>query len=185
MIFLTPILGYYFLTDFDRLREWFLRRVPARYQEDTSEGIVIFGRILGRYLRGQLLVALFLAVASSAAFTLLGLPYALVIGFVTGLLNIIPVVGFWISFLLAGVACFFHAAPFILLLKVAAVFIVLQLIEGHLISPRILGKQLGIKPGLLLVTMMGLAAFIGVLGFILAAPLLAFVQTFYRERRGG
>jgi predicted PurR-regulated permease PerM len=183
VLVLTPVLGYYLLVDLDRFRAWGLGRVPERARSDVEDAVETFGRILGRYLRGQLLVSLFLAAASSVVFTLLGLPYGLVIGLLTGALNIIPVVGFWISFVLAALACLFADSPLDLMLKVAVAFIALQIIEGHVLSPRILGKQLGVNPGLLLLTMLTLAVFFGILGLILAAPSLAFAGYLLERRR--
>lgn len=184
VVILTPVLGYYFLVDLDRLMAWCRRKLPERFRDDLTRGAGMFARILGRYLRGQLLVSSIMAAAASVAFTLLGLPYSLVVGLATGALNVVPVVGYWVSFGLAAVACFFAPSPLILLLKVAIVFVVLQAIEGNLLSPRILGRQLGLNPGLLLVVMLVLAVFMGVLGFILAAPVLAFAQEMLRSRRG-
>jgi predicted PurR-regulated permease PerM len=182
VLVLTPILGYYFLVDFDRLKAWFLRRWPDRHREDLSNGVATFGQILGRYLRGQLFVSSIVAAAFAIVFTLLGLPYALVVALAAGVLNIIPTVGFWISFALAAVACFFDPDPLALLLKVAIVFIVLQTLEGNVLTPRVLGRQLGVNPGLLLVTQLSLAVFFGVVGLILAAPLLAFTKWLLENR---
>lgn len=183
VLVLTPILGYYFLVDFDRLKAWIMQRLPDRHREDVSRGIMTFGQILGHYLRGQLFVSSLVAAAFAIVFTLLGLPYALVVALAAGVLNIIPTVGFWISFALAAVACFFDPDPLALLLKVAIVFIVLQTLEGNVLTPRVLGRQLGVNAGLLLVTQLTLAVFLGVVGLILAAPLLAFTKRLLENRQ--
>jgi predicted PurR-regulated permease PerM len=175
MVFLTPVLTYYFLVDLDRWRQRILGYLPPERRRQVDESLALFGNLVGRYLRGQLLVSLVLAVVASTAFALLGLPYALVVGLAVGVLNIVPVVGFWVSLVLALLAGLTAPAPWGLLLKTALVFLGLQILEGHVLSPRVLGRQLGVNPGLLLVAMLGLALFLGLLGLVLAAPLLAFL----------
>jgi predicted PurR-regulated permease PerM len=80
------------------------------------------------------------------------------------------VLGFWVTFVLAMVVALFSPAPGPMLLKTALLLLGLQVLEGQVLSPRIVGGQLGVKPVILLLTMLLMSAFLGVLGLLLAAP---------------
>lgn len=177
---LTPILTYYLLVDFDRLRGSIRPYVPLGWRAPIGELGHTFQESVGAWLKGQLLVALILGALTVGGFVLIGLPYALLLGCLAGVLNLVPVLGFWVTFLLAAAAALFSADALPMLLKTGAVLLVIQSLETHLLSPRIVGRQLGVKPVVLLLTMLGLSVFWGVLGVLLAAPVIGLVRGLWR-----
>ena len=94
------------------------------------------------------------------------------IGLLAGVLNLVPILGFWITFILALAVALFTPEPLPALLKTGGVLLAVQMLEQHLLGPRIVGRQLGVKPVILLLTMLGLSLFLGFLGFFLAAPVI-------------
>jgi predicted PurR-regulated permease PerM len=173
---LTPILTYYILVDFPRLRETLHPHVPPAW----LPRLVILGERLqatvGAWLKGQLMVAAAVAIIVTIGFLIIGLPYALLLGVLSGFLNLVPMLGFWITAVLALLAALLTPAPLAMLLKVAIVLLVQQLLEQQVLSPRIVGRQLGVKPVVLLLVMLTLATVLGVLGILLAAPTIGIAR---------
>ncbi len=175
-LLLTPILTYYILVDFGRLRAAVRPYLSAHWAQRIASLGAVFQESVGAWLRGQLLVASILGILTILGFLLIGLPYAFLLGCLAGLLNLLPVLGFWLTFVLALTAALFSPTPGPMLLKTAAVMLGLQVFEGQFLSPRIVGRQLGVKPVVLLLTMLMLSSFMGVLGLLLAAPAIGLAR---------
>jgi len=173
---LTPILTYYLLVDFDRLIAGLRPHVPPPAIEKASRLVAIFQETVSAWLKAQLLVAVIVAALSIAGFLIIGLPYALLLGFLVGLLNLVPVLGFWVSAILALSAGLFTPAPLAMLAKTALVLFAVQMLEANLLSPRIVGRRLGTKPVVLLLVMLALGIFLGVAGVLLAAPVIGLAR---------
>ncbi|MBP7669040.1 MAG: AI-2E family transporter [Candidatus Eisenbacteria bacterium] len=175
-LLLTPILAYYMIVDFDRL-------------EDTLRGylspawgarLAILGRSfqdsVGGWLKGQLIVAVVISSLSIAGFLLIGLPYALLLGVVAGVLNLVPVLGFWVTALLALIITLFTPHPLTMIWRTALVIVVIQGLEQNVLSPLFVGRRLRVKPVVLLIVMLGMGALLGVVGVLLAAPAIGLVN---------
>ncbi|MBD3235174.1 MAG: AI-2E family transporter [Candidatus Eisenbacteria bacterium] len=175
-LLLTPILTYYILVDFDRLRASLRPYFPADYAENAARFGAIFQESVGAWFKGQLLVALIVAVLTTGGFLLIGFPYPFLIGVLAGMLNLVPILGFWITFVLALIVALFTPQPLATLLKTGGVLLAVQMLEQNLLGPRIVGRQLGVKPVVLLLTMLGLSVFLGVLGVFLAAPVIGIAR---------
>lgn len=137
-------------------------------------------RILSGYLRGQLLVSLIVGLLTSLGLWLIGMPYPLLLGMATGLLNIIPLIGVSSMLVICLVIAGFQPEWSMMLLKVALVFAVVQGAESFLITPRVLGKSVGLHPGLALLSLLIFGSLLGPLGLILAVPLGAVLVYLYR-----
>jgi predicted PurR-regulated permease PerM len=173
---LTPILTYYLLVDFDRLRDGLRPHLPPAWAERGGRLAAAFQDSVSAWLKAQMLVALIVATLTIAGFALIGLPYALLLGFLAGLLNLVPVLGFWVGAFLAASAALFTPAPLPMLGKTALVLASVQLLEQNLLSPRIVGRRLGAKPVVLLLVMLLLSVFLGVAGVLLAAPVIGLAR---------
>jgi predicted PurR-regulated permease PerM len=173
---LTPILTYYMLVDFGNLRREVTPYLPERWVENGGKLGVIFQESVAAWLKAQLLVALLVAVIMITGYVAIGLPYALLLGFMAGVLNLVPVLGFWVGAIAAASAGLFTPHPLSMLLKIAVVLVIEQLLESNVLTPRIVGGRLGTKPVVLLVAMLTLSLFFGVIGFLLAAPVIGLVR---------
>ena len=144
-----------------------------------------FAGIIVSFFRGQLLIALLQGALFAGGFFLAGLQYGIILGFLAGLLNIIPYLG---SLVGAGITlplAFFQAGggPWTLL-WVGVVFLVVQAVEGNFLTPRIMGDQTGLHPLLIMVAVLFWGSvFGGILGMILAIPLTAFLAVLWRLLR--
>lgn len=168
------LLAFYWSLQGDRTIRWMFLLLPVASRDAARDTIDQIEAKVGAYLRGQGLVCLAMAAMAAAVYGLLGLRYALVLGLVAGLLEVLPVVGPVLGAIPPlGVAMFTAAGktPWILLAAV-----LMQQAEGYLLVPRVMDKSVGVHP---LVTLLAIAAFgsvLGLAGGILAIPLAAIIQ---------
>ena len=137
------------------------------------------------FFRGQLLIALIQGILFAIGFSLAGLKYGAVIGLILGFLNIIPYLGSMIGLGVAlPLAYFQEGGGLTVLTLVIVVFAIVQLIEGYLLTPKIMGDRTGLHPMVIIVAIFFWgSALDGILGMILAIPLTAFLVVFWRLAR--
>lgn len=149
------------------------------YRHDAERVMREFGRIWSSYLRGQVMIGFLIAFLVWLSLTILGVQNALALGLLSGLLEFIPYLGPVIGAIVAVSVAFFQPTnPFGLeawqfALLVLAVMTIVQQIEGNLLVPRIMGDALDVHPILVMVAVFIGASLAGILGAILASPLLA------------
>lgn len=151
-------------------------------REDVIYLIDQFIGILLTFFRGQIIIALAQGVLFAIGFALVGLPYGIVIGMALGLLNIIPYLGSIAGLAVALPLAYFGPEGDVLRVAlVLVVFGIVQVIEGYLLTPRIMGGRTGLHPALIIfaVFFWGIALG-GILGMMLAIPLTAFAVVFWR-----
>jgi predicted PurR-regulated permease PerM len=159
--------------------------LPFLKKETRQDVIYLFDQFIGillTFFRGQIIIALIQGILFAAGFALVGLPYGMVLGMTLGLLNIIPYLGSIAGLGVAFPLAYFGADGGVLrVVLVLVVFSVVQLIEGYLLTPKIMGDRTGLHPALIIfaVFFWGVALG-GILGMILAIPLTAFAVVFWR-----
>ena len=169
-------------------------RPPANAEEkvlpflkaETRKDVVFLAReflaIIVTFFRGQLIVAFLMGILFAVGFLLVGLRYGFLLGILLGLLNIIPYLGSTVGLAICLPLAFFQEGGGLTkVLLVVAVFTVVQLVEGNLLTPQIMGKRTGLHPLAVIVSFFfWSAALQGILGMILAVPLTAFLVVFWR-----
>jgi predicted PurR-regulated permease PerM len=170
---LLPVVLFYLLHDWPQLmaRAWAL--VPPAAREPVGGFLAECDHMLGRYLRGQLLVMLALAVYYSLGLAIAGFELALPIGVFTGLAVFIPYLGFGLGLLLALLAGLLQFANLYGLLAVAVVFGVGQLLEGFVLTPRFVGERIGLSPLMVIFALLAFGHLLGFVGVLIALPLSA------------
>lgn len=173
---LTPILTYYLLRDWERLLGRVRSLVPR-----SREGQIIgfareYDRLLGLYMRGQLTAAAVVGVLTGVGFWLLGFPYALLLGVTAGVFNVVPYLGLIVSLVPALIIAVFSGSFLMSLLKIAIVFGVVQLLDGSVIGPRIVGDSVGLHPVWVILSLSVAGFFFGFVGLLLAIPLAVLVK---------
>jgi predicted PurR-regulated permease PerM len=141
-----------------------------------------FVNMVVSFFRGQLIVALLQGLLFAVGFSLVGLRYGFVLGLLLGFLNIIPYLGSIVGLSVAlPLALFQNGGGWLLVAWVLAVFAVVQLIEGYLLTPKIMGDRTGLHPVAIIVAIFFWgSAMGGILGMILAIPLTAFLVVAWR-----
>ncbi|MDQ3555859.1 MAG: AI-2E family transporter [Gemmatimonadota bacterium] len=183
-IFLTPILTFYLLRDYDRL----LPRIAQLIPPSRRDGVVAFAseydRLLAGYLRGQFLVAAIVATLTAFGLWIVGFPYALLLGVTAGVFGLVPYLGLIVSLIPAVAIALFSGAVLLSLGKLALVFTAVQLLEGSVISPRVVGEAVGLHPVWLILALAVSGYFFGFVGLLIAVPLAVLVKLLLREAVG-
>lgn len=150
--------------------EDFLRLVTPQDQE--AYVLDVWHRVerkLGKWLEGQLILALIMGAAVFLGLTFIGLPYALLLGIIAGILEIVPMAGPILSALL-GVSVAFLVSPFLALLTLIF-YVIVQQTENHILVPLLMQKATGLNPVVVIVALLAGAKLGGVLGMLIAVPL--------------
>ncbi|MUK87017.1 AI-2E family transporter [Ornithinibacillus sp. L9] len=170
IITVIPVLVFYFLKDYTKIRGYMKGFIPQKYQPQASKLIHAIDESLGNYIRGQLIVCLFVSLTSYVIFYFLGLKYALLLAIIMGITNFIPYFGPIIGAIPAiGIALTMSGK--LVLFVIISIFVI-QLIESNLLQPYIVGKSVSIHPVAIIFALLLGGKVGGVLGMILAVPLL-------------
>lgn len=178
MLVLAPILSYYLLADFDSLARWIRDRIPDSRRTQVERHWGVAEGILRSYFRGQVLLSLAIGIVFTAGFLIIGLPYALLLGFLCGALNLIPVLGFWVGTALCVTAAALSGEAGPMLLRLGVVLAVEQVLEGQVLSPRIVGKAVGLNPAMTLVSVLVFGALFGAFGVLIAVPAAGLLRAY-------
>ena len=128
------------------------------------------------YIRGQILVAIFVGITYTIGYSIIGLPYGVTIGMIAGVLTIIPYIGSIIGLVPAFIIAFVTNPS--LALQVFLVYVIEQLIESRLLQPLILGSSLKMHPVTILVILLAAGKMFGLTGLLIAVPVYAVVKVF-------
>ena len=173
------VITFYLLRDGTQLRAWALDAFPFSWREPLSGIFNDLGKIFSDFLQGQLFISLVLGVIQTAGLLLLGIPYAPVLGFFGGILNIVPYFGPFIGAVPAVLAAFF-VSPW-KAIWTAALYIVLQQIDNNWLSPKIVEGRLGVHPVATIVTVFLGGEFFGLWGVLLSVPVYAALRAVLRR----
>lgn len=178
LVVLVPVLAFYWLMDWAPIASRMDALVPPRWRESLGSLLDECDDVMGRYLRGQLLVMLSLAVFYSVGLLLFGFELALPIGVFTGLAVFIPYLGFGLGLVLALLAGLLQAAGdggslWLPLIGVAVVYGLGQLLESLVLTPRWVGEQIGLHPVAVILVLMLFGQWLGFVGVLLALPVSA------------
>ncbi|HYZ91934.1 MAG TPA: AI-2E family transporter, partial [Actinomycetota bacterium] len=179
------IAGFYLLVDLPRLRAAALRLIPPDRREEARALASSVATAMGGFFRGQLLVAFIVGVMSSIGLRIIGLPYWLVIGFVAGAFNLIPLVGPFVGAIPAIVIAAALKPP-ITIVWVMVVMLVVQQIDNHFISPNVMRLTVRLHPVTVMISLIAGATLAGFWGMLLAVPVVASAKViaahFWRTR---
>lgn len=174
---LTPILTLYFLVDKDYFKEKIINMIPKKYKKDSMELLGDIDNSLSKFVRGKIIMAAYVGVATTMVLLILGVDFAIVIGFITGFADIIPYIGPFLGFLPA-VFFAFLSSP-IKALWLAIIFVFIQWTENNILAPKVIGDTTGIHPVVVLLSIIIGGGVFGVMGMILGVPVIAVLIILY------
>jgi predicted PurR-regulated permease PerM len=177
-LLLVPFFVFYILIDFGKWRDSFEDLIPPRFRQPFSRLFDEVGRILESYVRGQLLIAVCMAVMYAIGFAVMSVPAWSGIAAIAGLLNAIPYVGTALGMLLAIGFTLADGGGLWRVAGVIGIFAVVQMIEGYWLTPRILGTRLNLHPMAVFLGILIGGKLFGLLGVILAIPTIAVTKVF-------
>lgn len=186
--FTIPVILFYLLHDGEKLVPNIQRFFPERFRDEVAELLHQMNQTISTYFSGQFLDMLFVGTLTFIGYLIIQMPYALLLGVVAGILNIVPYLGPWLGVLPAIIVAMTISFP--KAIAVAIVVIVVQQIDSNLLYPNVIGKTLQIHPLTIIVLLLVAGNMFGFLGIVLAIPGYAVVRTviqywvsFYRLRK--
>jgi predicted PurR-regulated permease PerM len=182
-LMLAPVVMFYLLLDWHALLERIDNAIPRAWHEKAVAMAREVDVVLSQFLRGQILVMATLAAYYSLALWIAGIPSALAIGLLTGLLIFIPYIGFATGFLLALLVAALQFAGFGPIVAVLAIYGIGQLLESFLLTPYLVGERIGLHPLAVIFALMAFGQLFGFFGVLLALPASAALLVGLRELR--
>ncbi len=190
-IVVVPVVAFYLLLDWDHMVARIEALVPRDHMPTVRHLASEIDRVMAAFVRGQVSVCLILGTFYAIALMLAGLQFGLIVGAIAGLVTFIPYVGALIGGVLAvGLALFQFWGDWLSIGIVAAIFAVGQFLEGNIITPKLVGKSVGLHPVWLLFALSAFGTLFGFVGMLVAVPvaaalgvILRFAIGRYRESR--
>jgi predicted PurR-regulated permease PerM len=177
---LGPVIGFYVLIDLPRLSVWVQTLIPPQHRAEAVEVGSKLHFVVGGFIRGQLLVALFVGVAASIGLAIVGLPFWLLVGVLAGVTNVIPLLGPFVAGAV-GVSIALISDGVGLAALVLVVLVVVQQLDNQIISPLVMGRNVQLHPLVVLLALVIAGTVYGVVGLLIAVPGVAAVSVLARH----
>jgi predicted PurR-regulated permease PerM len=174
-VVVVPVLAAYMLLDAENIKESFLGLIPAKLHGKTEAIIADLDQVVGGFIRGQLIDGSILGAMLTVMLTFTHVPYALLIGVISGALNFIPYAGALIAFVPAVILALVYNGPGNAVL-VAVLIVVIHQIDGNFVAPRVLKDNVGLSPFWIVISILGFSELFGLTGTFLAVPAAAMIR---------
>lgn len=178
---LTPVLVVYLLRDFNRITTQATELMPEARRERWLGFAREYDRLLARFLRGQVLAALIVGLLTWIGLLIAGFPYSGLVGAIAGVFNLVPYLGLVVSIAPVLVIALLSGSFLASLAKAALVFGIVQLIDGSVTGPRIVGGSVGLHPVWVILALAIGSFFFGLVGLLLAVPGAVLIKLLLRE----
>lgn len=181
--FVVILYVVFIMLDYERLLKGFKRMVPPKYRQTTFKVLNDVKDSMNHYFRGQALVAFIVGILFCIGFLIIGLPLAVVLGLFIGLLNMVPYLQL-ISLVPTTLLCLVVSAGgttdfWSIWWAAMAVYIVVQCIQDFFLTPKIMGKAMGLNPAIILLSLSVWGTLMGFIGLIIALPLTTLLLAYY------
>ena len=175
-LIMVPVFSFYFLYDFDRIVAQARELLPPVIRPTVEALALEIHVVLGHFVLGQLTVMAILATLYAAGYSAAGVPLAVPIGMLAGLLSFIPYVGSAVALVFGLLMVLLHFTGIAQVIQVVVVYGVVQALEGLVITPRVLGGKLGLSPLWVLFALLAFGDLFGFVGVMLALPASAVIK---------
>jgi len=176
-----PLFSYYIIKDYHQIRTGIINLVPARSRDRVVCKMHQMNRILSSFIRGQAIVVLILAVLYSTGLSLVGLPFAILIGIFAGIGDIIPYVGTILGLLISIIIGFAHFQDVEKLLLILLVFALVKGLENWYFYPKIVGHEVGLHFVFVLMSIIIFGQLFGFWGLLVSIPAAAGFKVFISD----
>jgi predicted PurR-regulated permease PerM len=181
LLVIVPVVAFYLLLDWDRMVARVDELLPRDHAPTIRKLAREIDRTLASFIRGQGTVCLLLGTYYAAALMAVGLQFGLIVGFIAGLLTFIPYVGALVGGGLAvGLALFQFWGDWVWIVAVAAIFQAGQIVEGNVLTPKLVGSSVGLHPAWLIFALSVFGALFGFVGMLVAVPVAAAIGVLVR-----
>ena len=175
----------FIMIDYDRLRIGFHSMIPPKYRDTVLSIGNDIQTSMNHYFRGQALIAFLVGILFSIGFLIVGLPMAVFLGLFIGVLNLVPYLQF-ISVVPMTLLCLVYAVSgggdfWTVFWECVAVYAIVQAIQDLFLTPKIMGKVMGLNPALILLSLSIWGSLLGLIGLIIALPLTTLLLAYYEK----
>lgn len=177
-ILLTLVISIYFLVGEADATRWLHRETPRPLRGQVASTIEILQRVLGGYIRGQITLCAIVGVLVGVGLFLIGFPFAVLIGVLTFITEFIPVLGTIFTGIVAVLLALTQGG-WIMAVEVLVFFVLVHILEGYILSPRLIGNAVKLNPALMLIALTVGSELFGVFGAVFAAPTAGLLQAFF------
>lgn len=176
VVIIGMILSIYVLVDLPGMRARMNDRIPVEYRDEARELAQKVSATLGGFFRGQLLVASFVGIASATVLVWpVKLPFAVLVGLLAGLFNLVPLIGPFLAMIPATVLGLLSDHPITALWAIIALAAVQQ-IDNHIVSPNVMGRSVQLHPITVMLALLVGGAAAGLIGMLITIPIIASVK---------
>jgi predicted PurR-regulated permease PerM len=176
LLIITPIIAFWLLREYHAIAQMLLRLVPAKRRRITVEVAGSINRLIGNYLLGVLTTAGLVGAYSIIVLLALRVPYAVLLGFLTGLLSIIPYLGFPTAMIIIAVVMAVTGKGWVLIVVAVGLHIVANMVSDYVVSPRIYASRIGLHPLWVIFAILAGGALLGLPGVILGVPVAGIIK---------
>ncbi len=184
-LFIVLLYLFFILKDYHKISREFISMIPQKQRDFVSELMKNVESAMSRHYRGQAMVALIVGILFSIGFSIIGLPLAVLMGLLIGMLNLIPymqVIGIPPTIILMLLRVAKNGeSPWLPLILLALVYIVVQIIQDGYLVPKIMSKSSGLNPAIILLSLSIWGVLLGLLGFIIALPATSLLIAYYKK----
>ncbi len=181
--FLVLLYVLFIMIDYERLLAGFRRMIPAKYRRHVMGVFNDVKDSMNHYFRGQALIAVFVAVFYSIAFSIIGLPLAVLMGLMIGLMSMVPYLQL-VSIIPTTLLCIVMAATgsvdfWTVWWECIIAYCIIQSTEDLILTPKIMGKYMGLNPAIILLSLSVWGSLLGLIGMIIALPMTTLIISYY------
>ncbi len=173
------------MLDYERLNNGFRKIVPPAYRDTVNKIGLDIKESMNHYFRGQALISFIVGILFSIGFYIVDLPLAIVLGMMIGVMNMVPYLQL-ISLLPTTLLCLVYAATgggnfWVIFWECMAIYCIVQAIQDLFLTPKIMGKAMGLNPAIILLSLSIWGTLLGFIGLIIALPLTTLLIAYYNR----
>ncbi|MEW6455999.1 MAG: AI-2E family transporter [Acidobacteriota bacterium] len=180
-IILIPIFSFYLLKDFVNIKTKIKNLIPVKFRDDTIKYLKEIDLVISSFIRGQITVSIILSILFSVSLTILGVPFSIFIGFLSGFGDIIPYFGTFLGIALSLIVSFSSGVSLKIILGIFLVYALIKGFEHFFLSPKIFGKEIKVHPVIIIISIIIFGKLMGIFGMLIAVPLTAVIKVILKN----
>lgn len=179
LLAVVPVLVFYMLKDSELFQSYVLKCIPKKYRSNVEKYAPAINAGLGSYIRGQLIVCLFVGVTMYVGLLFIDMKYPLILAIIVAVTNVIPYFGPLLGIIPAVVIAFTVSIQQVLYVIIVIAFV--QIIEGNFLSPYIMGKSVHLHPVMIILILLIGGEIAGIFGMVVAIPLATVIKVIIKH----
>lgn len=179
--FIIPFYVFYILMDFEKIKAMIWYYIPPKNRQWIDVKWDEINHVLSVFLRGQFMLAVIMVALYSISLYIMGVELSFLIGIIAGVAFLIPFMGLVVGILLGGTMAFLQFQDFLHPLYVIIAFAVIQIVEAYAITPKLIGRRVGLHPVITIVSILVWGELLGLFGILIAVPLTAVLKVFLKS----